>query len=204
MTVLELALAPDAAEALPRLKLLAGLRVGRLRRRAVRIVWHDTADGALAQQGLALAESRGAWRLERLVPEMTFWPPGAPAPVVEQAASLDMLDHNLPNGLLQVGRFDGTLSVLPLVHDGVAMTVELLHGTVGWGRRRRPICRVMLASQAGASQAGVSRAVTGRAGTRRVGTGNVGTGNVGTKHVGASHAADSDAGASGSGKTAPR
>ena len=101
MTALELVLPPDDAAALPRLKLLAGLRAGRLRRRAVGIVWHDTADGALAQQGLALAESRGTWRLERLVPDEAFWPPGAPAPVVEQAAALDLINQSLPAGLLR-------------------------------------------------------------------------------------------------------
>jgi CHAD domain-containing protein len=153
LTALELVLAPDAAAPLPRLRLLAGLRAGRLRRRAVGIVWHDTADGALAQQGLALAESGGAWRLERLVPEAAFWPPGAPAPVVEQAASLDLISHPLPTGLLRVARFEGALSVLPLVRDGATLTIELLHGTVGWARRRRPACRMTLVSKAGVGDA---------------------------------------------------
>ena len=62
------ALDPDDAARLPRLALLAPLRRGRARSRAVRIVWHDSPDRALAQQGLALAEQRPLWRLERLRP----------------------------------------------------------------------------------------------------------------------------------------
>jgi CHAD domain-containing protein len=150
LTALELVVSPDDAERLHRLKLVAGLKTGRLRRRVISIVWHDTADGALAGDGLALAETRGAWRLERVVPGMAFWPPGAPPPVVEQAASLDLLNYPLPTGLLQVARFDGTVTVLALVRDGVAVTMELLVGTIGWARRKRPVCRLVLMSREGA------------------------------------------------------
>jgi triphosphatase len=168
LTALELVLSPDDAARLPRVKLVAGLKAGRLRRRAVGMVWHDTADGALAQQGLALGESRGIWRLERLVPGTAFWPPGAPAPVEEQAASLDLINQPLPSGLLQVARFDGVLTVLPLVRDGASMTLELLHGTVGWGRKRRPACRMTLVGQ-GVDKEGVGEAKSGDVGAGAVG-----------------------------------
>jgi CHAD domain-containing protein len=173
LTALELVLSPDAAGRLPRLMLLSGLRAGRMRRRSVSIVWHDTADGALAQQGLALAETRGGWRLERLVPGTTFWAPGAPPPVIEQAASLDLVNHPLPTGLLQVARFDGTVAVLPLARDGVTMTIELAIGTIGWARRRRPACRMVLKCEAGAGkvEAGAAEAgeeAAGEAGSRKL------------------------------------
>ena len=161
MTALELVLAPDAAALVPRLKFLAGLKAGRLRRRAVEIVWHDTSDGALAREGLALAESRGAWQLERLLPGSVFWPPGGPAPLVEQAAALDRIGHELPAGLVRMARFDGVLTILPLVRDGARLTIELLHGTVGWARRRRPVCRVTLVAAAGAAEAGVGEVAVG-------------------------------------------
>jgi triphosphatase len=164
LTALELVLSPDAAALVPRLKFLAALKAGRLRRRAVEIVWHDTSDGALAREGLALAESRGVWRLERLVPGTAFWPPGAPAPLVEQEATLDRIGHELPVGLVRTARFDGVLTVMPLVRDGVRLTIELLHGTVGWARRRRPVCRVTLVDQADAGEAGAGEAGIGGAG----------------------------------------
>ena len=67
-----------------------------------------------------LAESRGTWRLaRRLMPGTVFWPPGAPAlAVVEQAAALDRIGHELPAGLVRMARFDGVLTILPLVRDG--------------------------------------------------------------------------------------
>jgi CHAD domain-containing protein len=148
VTVLELVLAPGDADHLLRLKRLSGLRAGRMRRRASNIIWHDTADGALARDGLALAQSGTTWRLERMAPGAAMWPPGAPPPVVEQAASLAQISHKLPAGLLQVARFDGLLSVLKLRRDGAAITLELSHGAVVWGRRRRPACRVTLTGDA--------------------------------------------------------
>jgi triphosphatase len=153
LTALELVLSPDDAALVPRLKLLAGLKAGRLRRRAVEIVWYDTSDGALAREGLALAESRATWRLERSVPGTVFWPPGSPAPLLEQEAALDRIGHELPAGLVRMARFDGVLTVLPLVRDGARLTIELLHGTVGWARRRRPVCRVRLVAEAGGGEA---------------------------------------------------
>ncbi len=178
MTALELVLSPDDAARLPRVKLVAGLKAGRLRRRAVGMIWHDTADGALAQQGLALGECRGTWRLERLVPGTAFWPPGAPAPVEEQAPSLDLINQPLPTGMVQVARFEGVLTVLPLVRDGASMTLELLHGTVGWGRKRRPACRMTLVGQ-GVDNEGVREARAGEAKSGDVGAGAVGAGAVG-------------------------
>jgi triphosphatase len=185
LTALELVLSPDAAGRLPRLMLLSGLRSGRLRRRSVSIVWHDTVDGALAQQGLALAETRGGWRLERLVPGTTFWAPGAPPPVIEQAASLDLINHPLPTGLLQVARFDGTAAVLPLARDGVTMTMELTAGTIGWARRRRPACRMVLKCEAGAGKVEAGEAEAGEAAAGEAAAGEVAADEAGSRKLGA-------------------
>lgn len=179
MTALELVLSPTDADRLPRLKVLAGLKAGRLRRRAIGVVWYDTSDGALARDGLALAESRGEWRLERLVPGAAFWPPGAPAPVLDRAASIDRIGHELPAGLVRTARFEGELIVLPLVRDGVRLQIELLHGTMGWARKRRPACRMTLIAEPRAAEvrtgaakkveAGASEAEAGAAGLRTEG-----------------------------------
>ena len=146
--MLEFVLAPDDADRLLRLKPLLELRAGRIRRRASSLIWHDTADGALARDGLALVQSGGEWRLELLVPGASSWPPGAPPPVIGQVVSLAQIGHALPAGLLQVGRFDGLQSVLPVRRDGAAMTLSVLHGTVGRARRRRSACRVTLTGEA--------------------------------------------------------
>jgi CHAD domain-containing protein len=148
VSVLEFVLAPDDADRLLRLKPLLELRAGRIRRRANGLVWHDTADGALALDGLTLVQSGGAWQLELLAPGAGLWSPGVPPPVIEQAVSLDQINRPLPAGLIQVARFDGLQSVLPLRRDGAAMTLTLLHGTVGTARRRRPASRVTLTGEA--------------------------------------------------------
>jgi hypothetical protein len=54
---LELSLPADHAARLSRLPLLAA--AGKLRAQAVRIVWHDSPDAALAADGLTLAQERG-------------------------------------------------------------------------------------------------------------------------------------------------
>jgi triphosphatase len=141
---LELVLAPEDAGRLLGPKRLATAKTGRVRSRAATITWHDTADGALAEDGHALAETRGIWRLERLLPGRDPWPPGAPAPVIEQVAALDQLAHPLPTGLTQIARFEGRSSTLTLLRDDTRVTLEVLAGTIGWARRRRPVCRVTL------------------------------------------------------------
>lgn len=141
---LELALPPQDADRLLRLRLLAGLKAARRRHRAVSIIWHDTADGALVAEGLVLATQGGTWRLERLLPGEEAWPPGGVAPVIEQAAALDRLAHPLPADQRPIARFDGSLDVLALRREGMDLTLELLHGRAGWARHRQPACRVRL------------------------------------------------------------
>jgi triphosphatase len=148
---LELALPAGDAKRLARLKVLTGAKRGRWRQRAKTILWHDTADGALAAEGLALAEEPRLWRLERLTPGTTPWPPGAPAPLVEQVSTLDRFAHALPTGLQHVARFEGYACRLPLSLDGVPLTLDLLRGTVGWARRYQPVSRLTI----GGEEAGV-------------------------------------------------
>jgi triphosphatase len=148
---LELVLPAGDAKRLARLKVLAGTKKGRWRRRPKTILWHDTADGALAADGLALAEEPRIWRLERLTPGPTPWPPGAPAPLVEQVTALDRFAHPLPTGLRHVARFEGHACRLPLSLDGVPLTLDLLCGTVGWARRHQPVNRLII----GGEEAGV-------------------------------------------------
>ena len=64
----ELDAEPDDLTVLAGLRSLAVLREGRPRAQAVRVVWHDSPDHILLNQGLTLAERRGDWRVERVVP----------------------------------------------------------------------------------------------------------------------------------------
>ena len=103
---LELNLAPDDAARLPRLALLAPMKSGRARTRPVRIVWHDSPDHALAADGLALAEQRPFWRLERLAMQ----PLGAPAEVLATDRTTAALGHALPDPRVPLVAFEGLIS----------------------------------------------------------------------------------------------
>ncbi len=142
---LELGLDPDDAARLPRLALLAPLRAGRARSRAIKIVWHDGLDGALAEQGLIVAEQRPGWRFERLYPNGERWPPGAPAPILVEGRSPAVLGHTLPDPLVPVAAFEGRGLTLPLVADQEPVTLTLLNGAIRAVAAEHRISRIALA-----------------------------------------------------------
>jgi triphosphatase len=127
---LELGLDPNAAARLSRLQLLSPLRSGRPRNRTIRIIWHDSAERALADEGLVLAEQRPNWRLERLIPDGATWPPGAPSPIVASARSLNELGRTLPHPLVPVAAFEGRARSMDLVCEQGPVVMTLLMGTV--------------------------------------------------------------------------
>jgi triphosphatase len=141
---LELGLDPDDAARLPRLALLAPLKTGRARSRPVRIVWHDNPDRTLAQQGLALAEQRPGWRLERLHPGPEAWPPGLPAPVLQAARMPPSLGEPLPDPLVPVAAFDGRSLSLALAVETGPVALTLLTGTVHTVAGGHPVSRLRL------------------------------------------------------------
>ncbi len=117
---------------------------------ALRIVWHDTADGLLAAAGLSLAHSRGLWRLERLYPgPHTPWPPLTPAPLVEEASSLGALTYAVPPALVPVGAMVGRLRTMTLPGPSPVMLTVLEGGLQGIAAQV-PACRVQLAGPADA------------------------------------------------------
>jgi CHAD domain-containing protein len=149
---LELGLNPDDAARLPRLASLAPLRSAKARSRPVRIVWHDSPDRALAQQGLALAEQRPLWRLERLRPDGQSWPPGAPAPVLASGRSPSALGMTLPDPVIPVAAFEGRAASLALAAEQGPITVTLLNGTVRAVAAEHRICRARFEGEADAVQ----------------------------------------------------
>ena len=141
---LELSLDPDDAARLLRLARLTPLKTGRPRTRAVRIVWHDSPDRTLAQQGLALAEQRPGWRLERLHPGAETWSPAEPAPLLQAARDSAGLGHALPNPLVPVAAFDGRSRIITLSSEAGSMTLTLLTGSVHTVAGGHPVSRLRL------------------------------------------------------------
>jgi triphosphatase len=143
----ELALALTAADAarLHRLPVVRAARSGRSRGQAVRIVWHDSLDRALAADGLALSEQRGIWRLEQHRPHPTQpWPPATDHRLIEEAAAPDAITHALPEAQIPVAAFDGRRSVSPLTIDGEPVTITLLDGVLRAVTAERPCARLFL------------------------------------------------------------
>ncbi len=153
---LDLALDPADAPRLLRLKALAPFRAGagRLRAAPARRVWHDSADAALMQDGLALvqvlAPAQDGWRLERAMPvEGERWPPGTPAPVlatVESPETLDFAGYNraMPAPLLPFAAFEGRRVGVPLSDAAGGVSLFLLEGTLRAVTSEHPVCRVEL------------------------------------------------------------
>jgi CHAD domain-containing protein len=127
---LELGLHPDDAVRLPRLALLAPLRNGKARSRAVRIIWHDSPDRALARQGLALAEQRPQWRLERLAPNSETWAPGTPSPVLASARSTVALGQALPDPIVPIAALEGRVIGIGLATEQGPVGMTLLNAAV--------------------------------------------------------------------------
>jgi CHAD domain-containing protein len=149
---LELGLAPDDALRLLRLRSLAPLKSGKVRSRALRIVWHDSPDRALAQAGLSLAEQRPLWRLERLVPDRQGWPPGAPSPVLATARTTGALGQALPSELIPTAAFEGRAASLSLATAQGPVAMTLWNGVVRAVTAEHRIGRVRLAGSGEAVQ----------------------------------------------------
>ncbi len=179
---LEFALSPDDLPRLAKLPFLTRIS----RTVAVTTLWHDTPDGALASRCLSLSEQRGHWRLEALRPAPTRpWPPGSPAPLIAEGASLASLPHSLADGLAPVAALRGRRMEFvlrpPSVEapnpepDAMAASAEPVRVTVLDGQARgvaaeQPACRMLLQGDAALLQpavmelAGVVRLSVPRAG----------------------------------------
>jgi CHAD domain-containing protein len=146
---LELWLHPADAPRLLRAPALAGLRSGRARTLTAPVVWHDTAESALAREGLALSEARTAWRLERMSPDgLTCWPPGTPPPLLAEASSAIGLGHALPASLMPVVAFEGRQKLLQLRDGAAEASLVLLEGALRAVTSEQACSRVLLSGPA--------------------------------------------------------
>jgi triphosphatase len=145
----ELTAHAERVAGLGRLKGLAACRDGRARTQSVKIVWHDSPEHALWSDGLALAEQRGGWRLERLVPGDDTWLPAQPAPVVADPPD----PARLPSPLAPLAAFEGrrTSSVHRIGDASVTLTVE--RGILRAVTAQHPVARVLLSGEAEAVHA---------------------------------------------------
>jgi triphosphatase len=146
---LELTADADDVVHLARLKPLAACRDGRSRTHAVKIVWQDTPDHALLTDGLTLAEQRGAWRLERVVPGADGWLPAQPPPVVSEAPDLAAL----PAPLAPLAAFEGrqTVSLHRIAEAPLTLTVD--KGILRTVSATRPVARISLSGEEAAVHA---------------------------------------------------
>ena len=136
--ILELALAPTDLRALPRLPGLERLGPSR----PATLVWHDSADGALARQHLALVREGRSWRLERLRPgHGKDWPAATPPPLLDQGSSPAALRPAPPFDAVPIA----TLQARRRNYRAHGAELEVLHGTVRGSAASRTLCRLRLA-----------------------------------------------------------
>jgi CHAD domain-containing protein len=110
-----------------------------------RVVWHDSADAALTALGLALAQERGTWRLEKLTRGLAdIWSPGAPPPVLARSDALDALAYDLPQPLAPVVACIGRRHTLVAQTDQGPVTITLLRGAVRAVTAEHAFCRLQL------------------------------------------------------------
>jgi CHAD domain-containing protein len=169
VVTLDLVCPPEAVAALVRHPALRGAKTRRPRARALRQTWHDTTGHGLGAQDLALVESAGLWRVERLG---LGWPrrPGTPSPILASAvhpAGLEAkLGHPLPGPLHPVARHIGQLLRLTPVYDGKQLDCRIVSGTMtaltphGADGRERAIGRAEIAGPR-AAVLGLARALAG-------------------------------------------
>lgn len=147
--ILDFELPTEDVPRLLRAPALLAHRHGRLRTAAASIVWHDTAGGDLAGDGLSLAhgdaDASAAWRLERLRPNGHLdWLPAGPAPLLATAGDVHALGRAMPGPLIPVAAFHGRRRVLTLDASGGADRLSVLEGTLRGVAQDRPACRVIL------------------------------------------------------------
>jgi CHAD domain-containing protein len=147
--ILEADLPPAAAEALFRQPAIAARRAARSRGAAHGLTWLDTADGALAAEGLALEQPRrGQRRLLRCIPAPDApWRPGTPPELVSSLPQDVAPAAAGGETLIPIAGFAGTLTRLALADD---VEAALLKGRLRSVAEETPVARLTLSGPTGA------------------------------------------------------
>ena len=144
---LELRLAPEDVPLL--LNDPAFRATARRKGASVTMIWHDTPSGALAADGGCLVQRHGhapGWQHTGLTARPgEIWPPGAPAPILAEAATLAELPF-LSTELLPVAAFEGQVRILSQPEDETSVT--LLQGHLRAVAATAPACRLTLSGPA--------------------------------------------------------
>lgn len=143
---LDFVLPPEAAGRIGRLAFVQAHRAGRSRGGAVEIVWHDTAHGTLAAEGLTVeAPRRGLRRLVRVLPRPEEpWHPGRPPAAIRDCAAAEVPPEAGEGPLVAIAAFTGRRQAFDL--DLAEGRVELLlqHGRLRAVAAERPAARLSL------------------------------------------------------------
>jgi triphosphatase len=118
-------------------------------------MWYDSPDALLAKHGLVCANQRSKWRLERLRPDGTAWPPAAPAPTLVETSDRLALEPYLPKtataALIPWAAFEGHSLTFPLEQNDATLSLCVLSGGVRTLTTERPLARLMLSGPATAT-----------------------------------------------------
>ncbi len=133
---------------------------------ALHIIWHDTAQGCLAAAGLALAESRGSFTLERLHPDRGVspraaspaWLPAMAPAVLATAATAADLSALLPPAaqppaLVPAAGFAGHQRQIKLTIGSAPVTLTSIDGHLRGVAQEWPVCRLHIVGPADAALA---------------------------------------------------
>ncbi|WP_137125455.1 CHAD domain-containing protein [Roseomonas sp. HF4] len=145
-TTLDFTLPPEAASRLGRLPFVQAHRAGKARSAAAEIVWHDTADGAVAAAGLAVeAPRRGPRRLLRVVPApWAPWHPGQPPETLRLLGATDLPAEAGDGPLVAVAAFTGRRHAFRLTDEDGTVEAVLLSGRLRAVAAERPAARLSL------------------------------------------------------------
>ena len=160
----EFRLDPSAVPALLRHPAIARRREGRARSSSVTLLWHDAADGRLAEAGLSVVlEARGRSkieRLERILPgSADRLDPARPLPVLAEAASVGTVGERVLAHAARAGVDPAPLSALAAavgrraevrLGGGAPITLTLLTGHLRTLAAERPFALARLSAPASA------------------------------------------------------
>jgi triphosphatase len=145
---LEATLDPGVAERILRAAPLASRREGRARGAPLTLTWSDTAEGALAAEGLVLEGGpRGLRRLVRVLPASgAAWHPGMPEEVVATLAPKETPAGTEDLPLVPFVAFDGRRSTVALAGGAQAV---LTTGRLRAVAAEAEVARLLLSGPAG-------------------------------------------------------